>query len=53
MFNAPFSNTRSVAELVLAEIILLMRQVPKANAEVHRGVWNKSAAGSNEVRGKN
>ncbi|MBF0785398.1 phosphoglycerate dehydrogenase [Muribacter muris] len=52
VFNAPFSNTRSVAELVLAEIILLMRQVPKANAEVHRGIWNKSAAGSNEVRGK-
>jgi D-3-phosphoglycerate dehydrogenase len=52
VFNAPFSNTRSVAELVLGEIILLMRQVPKANAEVHRGVWNKSAAGSNEVRGK-
>ncbi|QIW15311.1 D-3-phosphoglycerate dehydrogenase [Pasteurellaceae bacterium RH1A] len=53
VFNAPFSNTRSVAELVLGEIILLMRQVPKANAEVHRGLWNKSAAGSNEVRGKN
>ena len=53
VFNAPFSNTRSVAELVLAEIILLMRQVPKANMEVHRGVWNKSAAGANEVRGKN
>lgn len=52
VFNAPFSNTRSVAELVLAEIILLMRQVPKANAEVHRGLWNKSAADSNEVRGK-
>ena len=52
VFNAPFSNTRSVAELVLAEIILLMRQVPKANMEVHRGVWNKSAAGANEVRGK-
>lgn len=52
VFNAPFSNTRSVAELVLAEMILLMRQVPTANAEVHRGVWNKSAAGSNEVRGK-
>lgn len=52
VFNAPFSNTRSVAELVLGEIILLMRQVPKANAEVHRGEWNKSAAGSNEVRGK-
>ncbi|WP_373817813.1 phosphoglycerate dehydrogenase [Glaesserella sp.] len=52
VFNAPFSNTRSVAELVLGEIILLMRQIPKANAEVHRGIWNKSAAGSNEVRGK-
>ncbi|OOH87214.1 D-3-phosphoglycerate dehydrogenase [Pasteurellaceae bacterium 15-036681] len=52
VFNAPFSNTRSVAELVLGEIIVLMRQVPKANAECHRGVWNKSAAGSNEVRGK-
>ncbi|MGX2950793.1 phosphoglycerate dehydrogenase [Ursidibacter sp. B-7004-1] len=53
VFNAPFSNTRSVAELVLGEIILLMRQIAKANAEVHRGLWNKSAAGSNEVRGKN
>lgn len=53
VFNAPFSNTRSVAELVLGEILLLMRQVPTANAEVHRGIWNKSAAGSNEVRGKN
>lgn len=52
VFNAPFSNTRSVAELVLGEIIVLMRQVPKANAEVHRGIWNKSATGSNEVRGK-
>ena len=52
VFNAPFSNTRSVAELVLGEILLLMRNVPQANAEVHRGVWNKSAAGSHEVRGK-
>ena len=52
VFNAPYSNTRSVAELVLAEIILLMRQIPKANAEVHRGEWNKSAVGSHEVRGK-
>lgn len=52
VFNAPFSNTRSVAELVLGEMILLMRQIPTANAEVHRGVWNKSATGSNEVRGK-
>ncbi|MBV6541012.1 phosphoglycerate dehydrogenase [Ursidibacter maritimus] len=53
VFNAPFSNTRSVAELVLGEIIVLMRQIAKANAEVHRGLWNKSATGSNEVRGKN
>lgn len=52
VFNAPFSNTRSVAELVLGEILLLMRNVPQANAEVHRGIWNKSANGSHEVRGK-
>ena len=52
VFNAPFSNTRSVAELVLGEIILLIRQVAKANMEVHRGVWNKSASGANEVRNK-
>ncbi|POY45969.1 phosphoglycerate dehydrogenase [Avibacterium paragallinarum] len=52
VFNAPFSNTRSVAELVLGEILFLMRNVPQANAEVHRGLWNKSASGSNEVRGK-
>ena len=52
VFNAPFSNTRSVAELVLGEILLLMRNVPQANSEVHRGVWNKSATGSHEVRGK-
>ncbi|MDY4593515.1 MAG: phosphoglycerate dehydrogenase [[Pasteurella] aerogenes] len=52
VFNAPFSNTRSVAELVLGEILLLMRNVPQANAEVHRGLWNKSAAGSHEARGK-
>ncbi|MDO4626928.1 MAG: phosphoglycerate dehydrogenase [Pasteurellaceae bacterium] len=52
VFNAPFSNTRSVAELVLGEILLLMRNVPQANAQVHRGVWNKSAVGSHEARGK-
>lgn len=52
VFNAPFSNTRSVAELVLGEILLLMRNIPAANAQVHRGEWNKSAAGSHEVRGK-
>lgn len=52
VFNAPFSNTRSVAELVLAEIILLLRGIPYRNAMAHRGVWVKSAAGSYEVRGK-
>jgi D-3-phosphoglycerate dehydrogenase / 2-oxoglutarate reductase len=51
-FNAPFSNTRSVAELVLAETILLLRGVPRRNAELHRGLWNKSAAGAHETRGK-
>ena len=53
VFNAPFSNTRSVAELVLGEMILLMRRIPLANAMVHRGEWMKSAEGSHEVRGKN
>ena len=52
VFNAPFSNTRSVAELVLAEIIMLLRGIPQRNAMAHRGVWVKSAAGSYEVRGK-
>jgi D-3-phosphoglycerate dehydrogenase len=52
VFNAPFSNTRSVAELVLAEIVLLLRGIPHRNAMAHRGVWVKSAAGSYEVRGK-
>ncbi|NEN75939.1 phosphoglycerate dehydrogenase [Pelistega sp. NLN82] len=52
VFNAPFSNTRSVAELVLGEMILLMRRIPEANAQVHRGEWIKSAEGSHEVRGK-
>ncbi|HXK05597.1 MAG TPA: phosphoglycerate dehydrogenase [Verrucomicrobiae bacterium] len=52
VFNAPFSNTRSVAELVLAEIVLLMRGIPQRNAAAHRGEWVKTAAGSHEVRGK-
>jgi len=52
VFNAPFSNTRSVAELVLGEILLLLRGIPEKNAQAHRGVWNKSAAGSVEARGK-
>lgn len=52
VFNAPYSNTRSVAELVLAETIMLMRGIPQKNAVVHRGGWNKSAKDSYEVRGK-
>ena len=52
VFNAPFSNTRSVAELVLAEVIMLMRGIPQKNAVLHRNGWEKSAAGSHEVRGK-
>jgi D-3-phosphoglycerate dehydrogenase len=52
VFNAPFSNTRSVAELVLAEIILLLRGIPAKNALLHRGVWAKSADDAREVRGK-
>ena len=49
VFNAPFSNTRSVAELVIGELLLLLRGVPEANAKAHRGVWNKLAAGSFEA----
>lgn len=52
VFNAPYSNTRSVAELVIAEAILLMRRIPEKNMQCHRGGWSKSAAGSFEVRGK-
>lgn len=52
VFNAPYSNTRSVAELVIAESVLLMRRIPEKNMECHRGGWSKSAAGSYELRGK-
>ncbi|NBC22913.1 MAG: phosphoglycerate dehydrogenase [Gammaproteobacteria bacterium] len=52
VFNAPFSNTRSVAELVLAEAILLLRGVPEKSARMHQGGWQKSAKSSYEVRGK-
>lgn len=52
VFNAPYSNTRSVAELVIAEAIMLTRGIPQKNAECHRGGWSKSATGSHEVRGK-
>ncbi len=52
VFNAPFSNTRSVAELVLGQILLLLRGIPEKNAQAHRGIWKKSADSSFEARGK-
>ena len=52
VFNAPYSNTRSVAELVLGQLILLLRGIPAKNAACHRGGWIKSAVGSYETRGK-
>ncbi len=52
VFNAPYSNTRSVAELVLGQTILLLRGIPEKNFLVHRGGWSKSAEGSFEARGK-
>ena len=52
VFNAPFSNTRSVAELVLAQAILLLRRVPQKNAQAHRGEWAKGVDGAREIRGK-
>jgi len=52
VFNAPFSNTRSVAELVIAEAILLLRGIAEKNAKAHRGQWQKSATGSYEIRNK-
>jgi len=52
VFNAPFSNTRSVVELALAEIIALTRRLTDKNRQMHAGEWDKSAAGSHEVRGR-
>lgn len=52
VFNAPYSNTRSVAELVIAEAIMLLRGIPEKNAKAHRGQWLKSAKQSFEARGK-
>lgn len=52
VFNAPYSNTRSVVELAIGELILLARKIPQMNAGMHRGEWNKSAKNSVEVRGK-
>jgi D-3-phosphoglycerate dehydrogenase len=53
VFNAPFSNTRSVAELVISECIFLIRGIPERNFAAHNGVWLKDASSSFEVRGKN
>jgi len=52
VFNAPFSNTRSVVELALAEIIALTRRLPELDRSLQRGVWDKSANGSHEIRGR-
>jgi D-3-phosphoglycerate dehydrogenase len=52
VFNAPYSNTRSVVELAIAEIISLARRLHEKSTDMHRGIWNKSAAGSHEVRGR-
>ncbi|WP_026926657.1 phosphoglycerate dehydrogenase [Granulicoccus phenolivorans] len=52
VFNAPFSNTRSVVELVIGEIIAMARRLTEKNAKAHAGEWDKSATGSHEVRGR-
>lgn len=52
VFNAPYSNTRSVAELVICELVALSRRLTDRSMQMHKGVWQKSAAGANEVRGK-
>jgi D-3-phosphoglycerate dehydrogenase len=52
VFNAPFSNTRSVVELAIAEIIALTRGLTQKNADMHAGVWDKSASGAHEIRGR-
>ena len=52
MFNAPFSNTRSVVELAIAEIIAMTRRLTEKNELMHDGVWDKSADGAHEVRGR-
>ena len=52
VFNAPYSNTRSVVELAIGHIINLARHVETRNQDLQRGIWNKSASGSHEVRGK-
>lgn len=53
VFNAPYSNTRSVVELAIGEIIMLMRSIFPRSTELHKGSWNKTASNSQEIRGKN
>src|SRR6476661_7302332 len=52
VFNAPYSNTRSVAELIIGLCVMLIRRIPDKNAAAHKGVWLKEAKGSYELRGK-
>ncbi len=52
VFNAPYSNTRSVAEMTLGAAIMLIRQIPDKNKAAHEGIWQKDATGSRELRGK-
>ena len=52
VFNAPFANTRSVAELTIAEIVLLLRHLPTKITRMHAGTWDKSAGSAHEIRGK-
>lgn len=52
VFNAPFSNTRSVAEMMISEIVMLARRLGDRNSEMHRGIWRKSAKSCSEIRGK-
>jgi D-3-phosphoglycerate dehydrogenase len=52
VFNSPYSNTRSVAELVIAHCIYLLRKIPVQNSAMHQGIWNKSSDGCHELRGK-
>ncbi|PJA55891.1 phosphoglycerate dehydrogenase, partial [Candidatus Roizmanbacteria bacterium CG_4_9_14_3_um_filter_33_18] len=52
VFNAPYSNTRSVVELMIGEIIVLMRNIIDKNIMLHKGIWNKSTVNSHEIRGK-
>jgi D-3-phosphoglycerate dehydrogenase len=52
VFNAPFSNTRSVVELAIAEVIALTRRLTEKNTDMHAGIWDKSATGAHEIRGR-